>query len=83
MEGAIPARLVEEVDQDVAHEADAFANSLLFDLIGWRFERPVDEHGAADDVFAGNETPEAAVEAFGAVISMAKTLPGGTTRSSP
>jgi len=39
----------------LSHEGDAVADGGLFDLIGRGLKRPVDEHGAADDVFAGNE----------------------------
>ena len=69
MEGALPAGLVEDMDNDVAHESESLTESLLVDLVGGRFERPIDEHGAADDVFARNEAPVAAVEAFGAVVT--------------
>ena len=63
VQGALPAGLVEEVDQDVAHEADAVADAGLVDLVGGGLEGPVDEQGAADDVLAGDEAPVAAVEA--------------------
>src|SRR5271169_5574169 len=76
MEGALPACLVEDVEKDVAHEADALADALLVDLVGRGFKGPVDEHGAANNVFAGNEAPEAAVEAFGAVVAHGEDLAG-------
>ena len=41
----------------------------LVDLVGGGLEGPVDEHGAADDVFARDKAPEAAVEDFGAVVA--------------
>jgi hypothetical protein len=41
----------------------------LIDLVGWGLEGPVDEHGAAEDVFAWDEAPVAAVEALGAVVA--------------
>ena len=40
-------------------------------------EGPVDEHGAADDVFAGDESPEAAVEGLGAVVAHGEDEAGG------
>ena len=76
MERSLPACLVEDVEEDVAHEADALANALLVDLVGRGFKGPVDEHGAADDVFPGYESPETAVEAFGAVVSHGEDLAG-------
>src|ERR1035437_5341592 len=69
VEGAVPAGLVEDVQEDVAHEGDAVADRLLVDLVGGRLEGPVDVHGAADDIFAGDESPEAAVERLGAVVA--------------
>src|SRR5277367_5140635 len=69
MEGALPACLVEDVEEDVAHETDTLADALLVDLVGGGFKGPVDEHGAAYDVLAGDESPETAVEAFGAVVA--------------
>ena len=53
----------------MAHEAEPLANTLLVDLVGGSFEGPIDEHGAADDILAGNESPEPAVKALGAVVS--------------
>src|SRR6266576_832825 len=76
MEGALPACLVEDVEEDVAHEADAFADGLFVDLVGGGFKGPVDEHGAAYDVFSGDEAPETAVEAFGAVVAHGEDLAG-------
>ena len=58
--------------------------ALLVDLVGWGLEGPVDEEGPADDVFAGDEAPVAAVEADRCGCRpWRSTLPGGTTRSSP
>src|SRR5258708_31687377 len=76
MERSLPACLVEEVEEDVAHEADALADALLVDLVGGGFKGPVDEHGAAYDVFARDEAPETAVEAFGAVVAHGEDLAG-------
>src|ERR1700758_3764102 len=76
MEGALPACFVEDVEEDVAHEADALADALLVDLVGGGFEGPVDEHGTAYDVFAGDEPPETAVQAFGAVVAHGEDLAG-------
>ena len=76
MERSLPACLVEDVEEDVAHEADALADALLVDLVGGGFEGPVDEHGTAYDVFAGNEAPETAVEAFGAVVAHGEDFAG-------
>src|SRR5580658_5726069 len=74
MEGALPTCLVEDVEEDVAHEADALADALLGDLVGGGFKGPVDEHGAAYNVFAWDEAPETAVEAFGAVVTHGEDL---------
>src|SRR5271170_5982755 len=76
MEGALPACLVEDVDEDVGHEADALADALLVDLVGGGFKGPVDEHGTAHDVLARDEAPETAVEAFGAVVAHGEDLAG-------
>ncbi len=77
MERAFPACLVEDVDDDVDHEAEALADALLVDLVGGGFEGPVDEEGAADDVFARDEAPVAAIEAFGAVVAHGEDFAGG------
>jgi hypothetical protein len=77
VEGSLPARLIEDVKEDVSHEADALADALLIDLVGWCFEGPVDEHGAANDVFARDETPETTVETFGAIVAHGEDLAGG------
>src|SRR5260370_23021 len=77
MERRVPGGLVEDVDEDVPHEGDALSYALLVDLIRGRLERPVDEHGAADDVLAGNEAPVTAVEALRAVVAHGKDLAGG------
>src|ERR1700761_8885652 len=77
MEGALPACLVEDVDENVAHEAEAIADALLVDLVGGGLERPVDEEGAAYDVLARDEAPVAAVEAFGAVVAHGEDFAGG------
>src|SRR3954469_17524012 len=76
MERTLPARLVEDVNEDVAHEADALANGLFVDLVGGGFKGPVDEHGTADNILARDEAPEAAIEAFGAVVAHGEDLPG-------
>src|SRR5260370_17611505 len=77
MECALPAGLVEDVDQDVCYEGDPFSHALLVDLIGWRLKRPIDEHGAADDVLARNEAPVAAVQALRAVVAHREYLAWG------
>jgi hypothetical protein len=77
VEGALPACLIEEVQEDVAHEAETLADGLFVDLVGGGFEGPVDEHGAAYDVFARDKAPETAVEAFGAVVAHGKDLAWG------
>src|SRR5579859_436320 len=77
MEGPLPAGLVEDVDDDMPHEADALADALFVDLVGGGLEGPVDEHGAAYDVFAGDEAPVAAVERLGAVVAHGEDLAGG------
>src|SRR5579864_6690235 len=72
VEGSVPASLVEDMEEDVAHKGQAVADGLLVDLVGGSFKGPVDEHGAADDVFARDESPEAAVERLGAIVAHGK-----------
>src|ERR1035438_2057870 len=43
VQGARPAGLVEDVDEDVPHEGDAVADGGLVDLVGGRLKGPVDE----------------------------------------
>src|SRR5271170_4083407 len=76
MKRALPACLVEDVDDDVEHEADAFADALFVDLVGGGLEGPVDEERAAYDVLARNEAPVAAVEALGAVVAHGEDFSG-------
>src|SRR5581483_7795362 len=64
-----PACLIEEVNDDVEDEADAVADVGLLILIFRGFERPIDEHGTADEVFPGNEAPEAAIPTVFAIIA--------------
>src|SRR5664279_471028 len=77
VESAAPARLVKKVQDHVADEADSVSGALLVDLVAGGDEGPVDEERSADDVFAGDETPVAAVEADGAVVAHGKVLAGG------
>ena len=77
MERALPACLVEDVDENVAHEAETIAYALLVDLVGGGLERPVDEEGAAYDVLAWDEAPVAAIKAFGAVVAHGEDFAGG------
>src|ERR1700733_1776052 len=74
MERAAPAGLAEEVKNNVANETYTFADALLIDLVGGSFKGPVDEHGAAYDVLARHEAPEAAVEALGTVVAHREDL---------
>ena len=85
MEGTAPAGIGEKVPDNMSDEADALAEGGLVHLVGWGLERPVDKHGAAEDVVARNKTPVAAVGMLCMRLSpMAKIMPGGgTTRSSP
>ena len=76
MEGTLPSRFIEDVDDDVTHEAEAVADALFVDLVGGSFEGPVDEEWTAYDVLAWNEAPVAAVEAFGAVVAHGEDLAG-------
>src|SRR5208283_4559516 len=69
VEGAAPARLGEEVGEDVAYEGEAVGERGLVHLVGGGLEGPVDEHGTADDVRARDEAPVAAVERLGAVVA--------------
>jgi hypothetical protein len=76
MKRALPAGFVEDMEDDVGHEAQALADALLVYLVGGGLERPVDEEGPAYDVFAWDEAPVAAVEAFGAVVAHGEDLAG-------
>ena len=77
MERTLPSCFVEDVDENVAHEAETIAYALLVDLVGGGLERPVDEEGSAYDVFARDEAPVAAIEAFGAVVAHGEDFAGG------
>lgn len=74
MQGAAPAGLVEEMNDDVDDKADAVANRGFVDLVFRSDERPIDEERAAYDVFAGHEAPVTAVEAHGAIIAHGKVF---------
>src|ERR1019366_793007 len=69
MEHAGPASLIKEVEQDVERPLNAISETLPFVLIARGDERPVDEHGASDDVFARYQTPVAGVEADVAIVA--------------
>src|SRR5215472_7188753 len=74
MECTLPARLVEDVDQDVGHEAEPLAHRLLVDLVSGRLKRPVDKHRPAYDVLARHKAPEPAVETFRSVVTHREDL---------
>ncbi len=74
MQGAAPARFVEEVDDDVEDEADAVAHGGFVDLVFRGDEGPVDEKGGGLRCFPADETPVTAVEADGAVISHGEVM---------
>ena len=76
MERTLPSCFVEDVNDDVGHETEAVADTLLVDLVGGSFKGPVDEERAAYDVFAWNEAPVAAVEAFCAVVAHGEDFAG-------
>jgi hypothetical protein len=76
MERALPACLVEDMDEDMAHKANAFPDALLVDLVGGSFKGPVDEERSPNDVLAGDEAPVAAIETFGAVVAHGEDLAG-------
>src|SRR5581483_6570038 len=78
-----PACLIEEVNDDVEDEADAVADVGLLILIFRGFERPVDEHGAADEVFPGNEAPKTAVPTVFAIIAHTEIAVGGHYNNIP
>src|SRR4051812_13681472 len=69
VERAVPASLIEEMDQHMTDEGNAVANAGLLDLVFGRLKRPVDKHGAADDVLARDKAPEPAVQRLGAVVA--------------
>src|SRR6202012_1187952 len=76
MEGTLPACLVEDMDENVAHEAQPLANALLVNLIGGSFKGPVDEHGTANDVLARHKAPESSIEALGPIVAHGEHLAG-------
>src|ERR1700740_2576667 len=69
VQGAVPTGLIEEVDDDVKDKADSVADGGLIDLVFRGDERPVHEKGTAHDVFAGDKTPIATVEAHRAIVA--------------
>src|ERR1700744_6130939 len=69
VQGAAPARLVEEVDDDMEDKAHAVANGGLVDLVFRGNKRPVNDKRAAHDVFAWHKTPVTAVEAHRAIVA--------------
>src|ERR1700761_462271 len=74
MEGAAPARLVEEVQHGVTDESDAVADAGLLVLRLRRDKGPVHEQRPAYDVFARHKAPVAAVEADEAVVTHGKVF---------
>src|SRR5579884_3451947 len=64
-----PARLVEEMDDNAEEEPDTIGQrgTQVFSARG--FERPIDEHRRADNIFTGHEAPEAAVETDVAIVA--------------
>src|SRR5690349_6485875 len=74
MEGASPARLIEEMHKDMAHKAEAVANAGLIHLIVRCLERPVDKQRPAEDVLFRHKSPVTSVQAFRAVVAHGKDL---------
>ena len=70
----LPARLIEKVQNDFAQEQNAISPRSFPILIIRRFKRPIDEHGAPNDIFLGNKSPVAAVEAHAAMVAHGKVV---------
>jgi hypothetical protein len=77
VEGAGPKGVGDEVDHDMEHEANTFAEAGLIDLVRRGLEGPIDKQGASEDVLARDEAPEATVGALGAVVAHGEDHAGG------
>src|SRR5271169_1490921 len=76
-EGPLPPRLIEKVQNLLAHnELNAIGPFRFCVLITRRYERPVDEHRTPDDVVFGNESPVAAVQAHATMITHREVVIG-------
>src|SRR5271155_1915170 len=69
VKSSAPARLIEEVQNDVPDKSHAIGDCGLVVLVFGRHERPVNEERSAYDVLAGHEAPVAAIEAVRAVVA--------------
>src|ERR1700722_4064120 len=69
MEGALPAGLIEEMNDGMQEEADAVAERSLLILIARLNKRPIDEQWPADDILAWHEPPITAVQADCSVVA--------------
>src|ERR1700688_4686455 len=67
-----PSSFVKEMNDDVRHKSHPVADAAHLVLVGGRDEGPIDEHRAADHVFARNEAPVAAVVADVAIVAHGK-----------
>src|SRR5580692_826037 len=76
LQGPLPAGLVKEVDHNLAQEKQPVAPACPAILIFRRLKRPVDKHWPSDDVFLGDESPIAAVEAHAAMIAHREIVAG-------
>src|SRR5579871_2438770 len=69
VEHAPPTSLIEEVNHDLGDERHPVADTRLLVLPGRCFERPVDEHRAADDILLRDKSKIAAVVADVTIVT--------------
>src|ERR1700721_2351196 len=72
LECTLPPGFVEKVKDDLAQKQHAITPVVLSILVIWGFKRPIDEHGPADNIFLGNESPVAAIEADAPMVAHGK-----------
>src|ERR1700724_255843 len=70
----LPPRFIEKVQDNLAQKQNAVPPCGLAILIIRRLERPIDEHGTANDIFPGDESPVAAVQAHSAMVAHGKVV---------
>src|SRR5581483_162050 len=76
LERPLPACFVEKMNHDSAQEQSPIAPCGLAILVVGSFKRPVDEHRPPNDIFLGDESPIAAVQAHTAVIAHGEVMIG-------
>src|ERR1700721_3252338 len=74
LECTLPSGFVEKVKDALAQKQHAITPVGLSILVIWGFKRPIDEHGPADNIFLGNESPVAAIEADAPMVTHGKVV---------